>query len=249
MSLILRHGILEQEILVSAPPGPAYPTADLKGRWAFDNQDLTDSYGSNDLTFDALNSGATGPNFATGKVGSYCADFSSGRWGGWLEGIDVSTCFGGSTQKMSLSYWVYIPSGLSPSPGFNWQCSRTSDTQYDWRTHSYNHSTVLMMGALYTDTTIYLNKSAQYTTNAWLHIVETYDPPYYKSYINSNLYDERTLGSLNMGPGNLLRLGFGYRVETRTSFYFTGKLDNIYLYGRNLTQSEVDQLYNGGDGV
>ena len=55
----------------------------------------------------------------------------------------------------------------------------------------------------------------------------------------------RTIGSTNV---NWLSMGSRWNAGALSSFY-DGKIDEFYFWNRNLSDSEISQLYNSGDGL
>lgn len=93
--------------------------------------------------------------------------------------------------------------------------------------------------------------SAQYTYNTWNHLVFTYSgtslPTGFKCYINGSSKTLNTLGSSLTGtikPNNKLWLG-----HSNVYPYLNGRLDEVAIYKRVLSASEVLQRYNAGVGT
>lgn len=78
--------------------------------------------------------------------------------------------------------------------------------------------------------------------DVWTHVAVTYDGAFARIYINGNPSGLReTLASCNVGDstGNLV---IGRSSSTATS-YFQGPMDDVRIYQRTLTATEIDQLY------
>jgi gliding motility-associated-like protein len=81
------------------------------------------------------------------------------------------------------------------------------------------------------------------TTGVWTYIVATYDGRFSRFYKNGVL--ERTVDFLTLQDLDLCSSGeliFGATFAT-FPFYYTGKIDDIRLYNRALSDAEVSQLY------
>ena len=83
--------------------------------------------------------------------------------------------------------------------------------------------------------------------NSWKHGVFTYATggTIAKGYINATNVCNVSMGTTNVGSGNL---GIGYRPSDSSGF-FNGTIDEIGIWNRTLTDSEVSDLYNGGTGI
>jgi len=77
--------------------------------------------------------------------------------------------------------------------------------------------------------------------NSWVHIVGVYDGTQIKLYIDKGFIGADSY-TLNVDILNPLRIGWGYGVE-----FFNGKIDDIRIYNRALTETEIQQLYDGGE--
>jgi hypothetical protein len=79
--------------------------------------------------------------------------------------------------------------------------------------------------------------------NTWYFVVGTYDGTQIKLYINGSLED--TLAS--MGPlfPSFSSLLFGQCPDPTANRFFNGKIDDIGIWNRALTQQEISNLYYG----
>ena len=73
--------------------------------------------------------------------------------------------------------------------------------------------------------------------NEWLHIVGVYDGSNAMIYLNGELKDTHSLTGI-VNPGQVANLG------TSLGSYFKGSIDNIQVFSRALTESEINFLYN-----
>lgn len=78
-----------------------------------------------------------------------------------------------------------------------------------------------------------------YTSGTWTHIAGTYDGTDIKLYING------VLTSTTNHPGTITNLNRNlYIGQNEGSSYWEGTVDELFIYGRAITQAEVTQLYN-----
>jgi len=113
----------------------------------------------------------------------------------------------------------------------------------------YNHDPLLSgfgVGICY-DVDLYYLSSNQFFNGNWKHIVIIYDQPTSKMifYLNGQLIDEKVhpLNTLN-----LLSNGFNLGIENGSylSRPFFGKIDDVRIYNRSLSDTEIQQLYHEG---
>jgi len=77
--------------------------------------------------------------------------------------------------------------------------------------------------------------------NTWYFTVLTYDGADQKLYLNAELdgTDTSPVGDLYTGNQDSLYIGFGYLLEN-----FNGDLDDVRIYDRALSETEIDSLYH-----
>ncbi|MBW6500052.1 MAG: hypothetical protein K0B05_01555 [Bacteroidales bacterium] len=80
--------------------------------------------------------------------------------------------------------------------------------------------------------------SGSITQNTWVHLVGTYDGTNIKVYINSILTE------IQYHPGNIYDANSYLTLGLWSSSYWGGSIDDLFIYNKALTQSEVNQLYN-----
>jgi hypothetical protein len=80
--------------------------------------------------------------------------------------------------------------------------------------------------------------SGSITKDVWTHLVGTYDGTNIKTYINGVL-----VGTTNH-PGDIAPWVGNLKIGMFDFEYWSGAVDDLFIYNRVLSQSEVDQLYN-----
>jgi len=212
----------------------AYPTDGLVARWMFDG-DILDSYNSNDLS---LVAGSTG--YTTGKVTAqaYLTDGTAHH-----NGNATCTAVFDGTKSWSYSFWIKANTGFSPSAfmriGDSPRVNNVISTNGKWYFNRFVGSNYLLN----------FNAGAHtFTENTWHHIVMTYDGATFKGYVNNdiNVLDASTVATTaNFGTAPFLHLDYDGAASTLDNV----ALNAVYLYNKALSESEIAQLYNGGDGV
>ena len=80
------------------------------------------------------------------------------------------------------------------------------------------------------------------TPGNWYHFVGTYDGTTIRAYINGSLIQQTSLSGPMNNPNSPLNFG----SLSPSPYYWNGSLDDVRVYNRALTGSEVTQLYGGG---
>ena len=171
-----------------------------------------------------------------------------------FDGVDgdISANIGEFKDELTISFWYSSATQTQPYPHF------FDYGDYKVRCH-------IMSGSIYNVTdrnAIYLesyNPSASVVKgsqkpgdNNWTHVVVSFSKSAneLKLYVNGTLDKQGSVASnaLNLSDGIIV---FG-RVRTGSpsninSTRFKGKLDDIFIYNKILTQTEITALYNGDD--
>lgn len=209
-----------------------YPTDNLVARWTF-NETLTDEINNVTLTSNSS------PVYSDGKIGK-C--ITSGFYLYKNGDPTIYNCFLGR-QAYTISMWfkttntnqalLVVGPGTNLSYGLMTAISSNGMFYYSRIRFGVSHDA--------------LQTTTQYNDNQWHHAVISYDDNIMKMWVDKDDYYTQS--------------STGYSVE-RTEFYlgrfnasgvaspiFSGAMDNIYLYNRALTDDEVAQLWNNGNGI
>jgi hypothetical protein len=81
-------------------------------------------------------------------------------------------------------------------------------------------------------------------TNRWYHVAGTYDGNTMKIYLDGILQGSEDVGSIQVG--NSSPLYFGYDDVGGFPYYLDGSLDEVAIYNRALTASEIQSDYQHG---
>jgi hypothetical protein len=82
--------------------------------------------------------------------------------------------------------------------------------------------------------------------NIWYHVVANYGNNTMQLYINGNLVNSKTQSAPSAVSGYYNTLGKDYHGEWDNRAWFYGALDEIVIYKRSLTLTEIGALYNRG---
>lgn len=200
-----------------------------------------DSHNSNDATLQG-----TVTQGVTGKIED-AYDFDSGDY---LSDTDHSIQ---SQSSGSMSAWVNWDS-IAGGSGFIIGSGHTGGTQpYGYvgvDTGGGGNIEVGFKAAAWQ--MLYKTTEDTISTGTWYHIVVTSDGTNTKVYINDDLQTGGILlGSDGKWFNSLSTNTFSYGICDRSSDYggMDGTIDEIGIWDRELTSSEVTQLYNSGSGI
>lgn len=228
----ITHGVYDfKREIVSA--GASYPTDSLWSIWRF-NDSVEDEYSTHDLT----NSPAS---YESGSIPSSYAK-SAATFSGSVPTI-TDNVFMPVGAALSLSMWIY-PKSAGP---FGRICGCAGNSYGRCAISITIDANLLYWGK---ERSGYFGsiKTTSFTLrDQWVHIVQTTaDGNTWKFYINGTKQSEATnttnlnynvffVGNITPGNGN--------------NYLTNCKLASMFVYTKELSQTEVNQLYNSGSGV
>ncbi len=158
-----------------------------------------------------------------------------------VETPGASSLIAGS-DNISMTCWVY-PQNPSPNGTYDGFCGFRNNTDADFYILHYNTNTVearfrnsLGMNYDITGTGIQIN--------TWQHLAFTYDGSMLRYYRNGTQLDSIA------ATGNITNLNDTFYMGgvpfAGAMFNLIGKLDEVSLWNKTLSQSEINCIYNGG---
>lgn len=201
----------------------------------------TDSHGSNDLT----DNNTVGQG--TGKQGN-CADFESTN-SEYLSIADASQTGLDPSGDHSWSFWVKLES----LPAFTMFLSKfgtTTSTRSYRAYYKSSDSTIQFEIRDSSSNNTYHNVVNTLSLDTWHHIVATWDwsAEVCKIYVDGVLQAGNSSGNSATSINNSVA-PFQLGGETGSGLYTDGLIDEVGFWSKELTSSEVTDLYNSGDGL
>jgi len=222
---------------------PDIPEAGIS-RWTFDDADTNsgtalDVWGTNDGTISGATTSQSGANvtYDTGKA--YDFDGSD-------DSVTSSISSFGGEQQHTVSFWVKAPT----KPGSNGYYPMVIGPAKDDLTSGFKITGSGRINWFFFGNDIVYGIDLIGT--GWNHIVATYsggasNTQNRKLYINgieATVWVDNTDGDpLNLPSNPQISLAFD---APRTQGYLDGKLDDVRIYDKGLTDTEVERLYNVG---
>jgi len=161
----------------------------------------------------------------------------------------LNTTISKMPESYSVSSWVRYSDvsaygsilGNAGSNGHNGFSFRASGTNSNYSIDVYSHSQS-SSARVSINGSNYINKN-----NEWYHILCTYDKNTntMKVYINGILIGTDTSGSAITQTSSMnLTVGKNLSTHTSSSFWNSGDIDQLRIFNRALTNSEIQRLYN-----
>lgn len=138
-------------------------------------------------------------------------------------------------KTITVAAWI---NGTTYGAGYKGIVVKTTVAPYEmW---SYNDD--LMCGFTIDGVSRRNTYAANFSTGQWYHVACTYDGSNIRAYVNgSNVQTWSQTGSVITDTNSPLLIGWsGYSTE-----YFNGSIDDVRLYNRALSQTDLTTIYNG----
>lgn len=208
---------------------------DIKAYYALDETSGTVL----DLTgnlYNGTNNGAT--RGTAGKINN------SFTFDGVNDYVNISNYYSfGGADPNSFSIWIY-PNQTQSKWFFTLGTNAPSSGGISIKTNGDDSMAYYYDGGTYVENLA----NSILTPESWNHVVTTYDGAGdLKVYVNGISTDNKTLSNVTFpSASNDARIGAGYAA---TNSYFNGSIDELGVWNRTLSDTEVLELYNGGSGL
>lgn len=189
---------------------------------------------SNDTTGNYNMTQSGSQSYAAGKIGNCLSNLSSSVY----SYINNNMGIGGGSCSVCL--WGYVTSYTGDHPPFFSHYDNTAKVDYRIGITSSQffvarHAPGITWGEIKTS----------YNANTWVHLALTYNTStgYLKMYKNGSYVDQ--LLTTTNGTGSYTtstRIGRGN--ATAVSYLTSGKVDEVYVFNRELSSDEVLSIYN-----
>jgi hypothetical protein len=215
---------------------PTKPTgtglsAGLVGHWTFDGKDLIQNVAdrSGNANHGKM-SGFTSTSSATvlGKLGQGLQFDGSNDHIQSVSGFNKTNIGGTPT----ISFWIR-PAGAQATVGIM-QIASALTSGNPWVLLQRTNSTTVRW---FLDANYRITQTVN--DNIWYHIALTYNGTTWQAYKNG-VADGSYVGGIGANNGTYTWFGNGYNG------YFKGSLDDVRIYSRTLSATEIKQLYNMG---
>ena len=212
---------------------PSYvPTTGLVGWWPFTGNAIDSSGNAN-------NGIVNGATLTTDRFGNVNSAFNFDGVNDWIN-INNSNSLN-PTSQITISAWVntlaYNVSNASMVVNKGWD---QGPGHYDILIFSSNNKSRFVIGS-----NIYVESNSNINLNQWTFITVSIDSLTMKIYINGTLENTVLQNNNNSFGTNTDPLYIGKHDYNNAPYYFNGKIDDIGIWNRALTQAEITDLYNG----
>lgn len=216
----------------------------LVAKYSFNEGNAKDEVGVNDAK-------VVGASFVRDRFGnSKSAFYLHGNYGSYLN-LGVSEVL--KPKEGTFSIWFYIDNpmfkgqGLEVNPIVLAKCKPGDDfyegyfIAYDFNLKKICATTALselMQVTLHTADTIALRE--------WHHVAITYDKDYVCLFFNGVLDSKmaKNFESYFLAEDSVM---IGNTANTKNKRFFNGSIDDIEIYNRVLSESEIEDIYNASD--
>lgn len=212
---------------------PSYvPTSGLVGWWPFTGN-------ANDQSVNSNNSVLSGPTLTTDRFGTANAAYSFNGTSDFITVLNSTSL--SLMDSASFSFWMMWNGDNSIGGAGQTMIEKSTPGNIENYRISIEEPTASIPNKLsFLSNVVEVHSASTYTTLTWVHTVVTVKAGVIKIYINGIL---DFTGAVNLVASNTNDLLFGQSSQTGQHFFF-GKLDDIGIWNRTLTQTEITNLSN-----
>jgi len=211
-------------------------TSGLVGHWTFDGADIsgTQVY---DKSPQGTNTGTSsgGVTKVMGKLGQAM------KFNGSTGNTSISSVMGLSTADVTISHWVKLPSLSTKGQFVRVGGNYGYGTGVGTNTYDANGNNLIMLfGGIR-----WIPTSYNFTDTKWHYITMTINSAGVPAIYVDGIYINSYSGTSATAPDDTTYIG-----REATGRYFNGSIDDVRIYSRALSATEVRQLYAmGGDKI
>lgn len=202
----------------------------LVGWWRFDEGSGTAAADSSGSGNNGTLTGSVLPTWTLGKIGQGL-DFTSGGY------VDAGDAISLRVTTLTVSAWIK----LDQKPG----AQACIVAKHSWGYRFCVDYNGYLEANVYSSSNTLLTGTTNIVDGLWHHVVWTFTP---NTTSGSTVYidgvSHKSVNSNGGDGGAGVRLKIGQSLVTANQFY--GLLDDVRIYNRALTASEVGELYNAG---
>ena len=236
--------------MIGGDPSSGTAIGNLVGWWRLDETSGTtaaDSSGNgNDGTMiNALNAGT---DSVTGAINT-ALNFDGA---GTDQAVIIPDPFPSSPEEITLSLWIKSPDYDNGDGAFNTFAAQIKDSgDNSTFTFSYNEAANELRFAVRNTSDVSVSTAVNVTaTDTWTHFVGTYDGSNVKLYMDGVEVDSLPQTGAIFDSNNAFAIGgkWQYGTYPAGNLYHDGEhdIDDVRIYDRVLSTTEITQLYNMG---
>jgi hypothetical protein len=219
---------------------PSYvPTNGLVGWWPFNGN-------ANDESGNGNNGTVNGATLSSDRFGNANKSFSFDGVGNFISVADNNSL--DFTTQLTVSAWVLIPDysySLGDGERIVLGKQRSNNlTGFALNANSLYHNSKYGFVTIDNNNNASVISNDSLDLNIWVNLIASYDGTTVKLYKNG-IFENQNSANINFINSNEpLFFGKEFNINTNGRF-FKGKIDDIGIWNRALTQQEITDLYNG----
>ena len=206
-------------------------TTNIVSYWKFNESsgNAADSVGSNTLT-------NTSVTYGTGKINNGAIFNGSAYYA--TTNVPLT-----GTSNYSVNFWFYQGTQIAANTYVFYQWGTASSKAASAITYEYNSGTRRMDFGDYAADVFY---TVTLAANAWTMITKTYDGSNFRLYLNGSLVSTQAGSGINIGS---TKGRIGVDINNDAGTFAVGTLDEMGVWSRALSGTEITTLYNSGAGL
>jgi hypothetical protein len=233
---LLYGGTLKEGIIADQDEDPVSPEQNTLAvsHWRFDDNNgcmALDSYGDNHgmLRPECI---SNSPTWVEGKINSAL----------FFDGIDDYVQVDNAANlnpRSAITVSTWIKWAINPTTGGSWASIVSKDGDRQYRLQHNQDNTKFEFAVRTNSGGRWLTSTTKPVENVWYYVVGTYDGETLKIYVNGSLENSLSYSGDILQSSSPLLIG----SHSSTGRNFNGIIDEIALYNRTLSASEIQDYY------
>ena len=239
--LLLSFGLIMTTQMIFAQVPSYVPSNGLVGYWPFNGN-------ANDQTPNGHNGTVNGATLTTDRYGNANSAYN---FDGVNDYIEVQNSQNLNSPTWTISTWINVNGYYFGNVNGNISDGNTivgKGTDFNSGFYGLGYSSQSLKAVSYFGIGSQANgavSTTNITLNNWINVVGTWDGVNMKIYVNGQLENSNSNFSNNPGINNE-NLFFGTMAQNNLyPYWLNGKIDDIGIWNRALTQQEITNMYNG----
>jgi len=212
----------------------------LVGQWNFDEGAGSTAYDSSGFAYNGTWHGTqagTSGYYSTGKVGQWAGYFNGSN--DYVDVKDSSSSL--NLNNFTLGGWIYMT--RLPSQSSNGTILGKRYSAQAWSLAIAGNTPYALFNVFGAKTHSLTGTTTPLSLDSWYFIVGTFNASSQDLYVNGTLIASTAFNSDTVSPSTY-DVGIGSLYGNSTNFLFPGLIDDVRIYDRALSASEIQAIYN-----
>jgi len=209
----------------------------LVHHWRFDETTGTTAFDAEGTADGTL---TNGPNWDPLGQLNGCLSFD-----GVDDRVDVGNFSVGSSLGITIAFWMRLNDLNDPESRMVSKASGTSSSEHDWMVSMIDNDDLRFRLKTNGTSSTLASSGVNVSANTWYHVAASYDGSNMQLFLDGTLI--ASMGKTGIPAASAAAVAIGNQPAGAGDRPFDGKLDDVRVYDRGLTQAEVQAIMSPVD--